>query len=218
MATYYNPLNAELTQEQQETNATWIYAYFAARGWSLNAICGMLGNFEAECTINPNVFEGYRAHDNELGNYGYGLPQWTPWLGKTTNTIDEQRNYHGTNNPTYGRWCIDNNKEKSLMESQCEYLSYGLGGYKKDDRFPEYWLPWEEFKKSTESPDFLAKVFYLCYERSASDSFGARPTYAEEWYAFFTGKPTPPDPDPGGGGGEARKLAVWLLFQFSPWR
>lgn len=208
---YYNPLNVRLSKGEQEANATWIYGFFAARGWSLNAICGMLGNFQAESTLNPNVYESYIVHDSDLGNYGYGLPQWTPWLGKIGSTAEEQRNYHGTNNPTYGRWCIDNGKDKSLIETQCIYLSLGLGGYRKDGNFPQFWLPWEDFKTSKESADYLAKVFYICYERSASGQFGQRPAYASAWYNFFEGKPVPPDPGEGG----TRKQPAWILFQFN---
>lgn len=201
---YINALNKQLTQAEKEQNATWIYGYFHSLGWSLNAICGMLGNFQAESTLNPNVYEGFVVHQAELGNYGYGLAQWTPWLGKIGSTVDEQRNYHGTNNPTFGRWCLDNARDKSLMETQCDYLNLGLGGYKKNDDFPDVYLPFNEFKISLESSDYLAKVFYRCYERSKSGSYGQRPQYAMQWYEFLSGAPVPQN-----------KPHIWLLFQFN---
>lgn len=42
-----------LTMEQMKVNATYIAQSLLASGWSINAICGMLGNMESESTINP---------------------------------------------------------------------------------------------------------------------------------------------------------------------
>lgn len=42
-----------LNEEQMKINATYIYNYLIAKGWSINAICGMLGNMQSESSINP---------------------------------------------------------------------------------------------------------------------------------------------------------------------
>lgn len=213
MSSYYNPLNERLTQEQQETNATYIWGYLGNLGWSLNAVCGLLGNWESESRLNPNVYEGYVTHPSQLGRYGFGLPQWTPWLGPAGSTADDQRNYHGRNNPTFGRWCIDNgNRNIALMETQLDYQDTGLGGYKRNAAYPDIYLPFDEFKVSQESPDFLAKVYYRCYERSASGSYGNRPQNALDWWEYLYGSEPPDPPDPPVP--THRKVPVWMLFKF----
>ena len=198
---YHNPLNVHLTAEQSLDNAVYIRDFLLGKGWSLNAICGAVGNFHAETggTLNPNVFQGWVVYSSELGAYGYGLPQWTPWLGTSEySTPESQRHYHGNNSPTYGRWCYDNNREKSLMETQLEFIHLGLGGYN-----PKWWqeetgetVNWSDFIISTKSPSELAKIFYRNYERSKSGSYGTRPDHADYWYEYFTGEAPPPtDPD-----------------------
>lgn len=198
MANYINTLNKRLTKEEMQTNALFIRDYLVAKGWTVNAVAGLLGNWEAESRMNPNVYEGFYTHSSDLGNYGYGLSQWTPWLGTSTyDTAEEQRNYHGSNNPTFGRWCLDNGRDKSLMETQLDYVDTGLGGYRKASGYPE---SYDEFKKSTKGADYLAQLYYVNYERSAAGEWGSRPTYALEWYAYLTGNPggggtVDPDPD-----------------------
>lgn len=187
MANYINTLNARLTESEMQTNALFIRDYLVAKGWSVNAVAGLLGNWQAESRINPNVYEGYYVHSSDLGSYGYGLSQWTPWLGTSTyDTAEEQRNYHGSNNPTFGRWCLDNGRDKSLMETQLDYVDSGLGGYRIVTGYPETYA---QFKVSTKGADYLAKLYYVNYERSAAGEWGDRPDYALEWYEYLTGNP-----------------------------
>ena len=67
--------NNYLTESQMQGNALEVYNFFSARGWTLNAISGMLGNMERESNINPGLWQSL-----DYGNYsgGYGLVQWTP--------------------------------------------------------------------------------------------------------------------------------------------
>ncbi len=60
-----------LTQEQQEANATYIYNYLSDKGWTTEAIAGLLGNIQQESQMNPGVWQ---RQDNT--NLGYGLVQW----------------------------------------------------------------------------------------------------------------------------------------------
>ena len=52
-------------------NAKEIYNFFKSRGWTVNAICGLLGNMHWES-------DGLQPDINEMGGGGYGLVQWTP--------------------------------------------------------------------------------------------------------------------------------------------
>ena len=67
--------NYALSQEQMNANALEVYKYLSARGWSLNAIAGLLGNMQSESYVNPGVWQSLQAN-NYSG--GFGLVQWTP--------------------------------------------------------------------------------------------------------------------------------------------
>ena len=56
--------NYALSQAQMNANAVEVYKYFSGRGWSLNAIAGILGNMQSESYVNPGVWQSL----NE-GNY-----------------------------------------------------------------------------------------------------------------------------------------------------
>ena len=49
--------NYALSQVQMNANAVEVYKYFSGRGWSLNAIAGILGNMQSESYVNPGVWQ-----------------------------------------------------------------------------------------------------------------------------------------------------------------
>lgn len=51
--TYDSSNSLTLTQEQ--INAQYIWNYLQNEGWTLNAVCGMLGNMQSESSINPRT-------------------------------------------------------------------------------------------------------------------------------------------------------------------
>ena len=59
-----------LTYEQALNNANIVFHFFKDKGYTKEAICGLLGNMWRESHVNPNL--------NEVGGTGYGLTQWTP--------------------------------------------------------------------------------------------------------------------------------------------
>lgn len=44
-----------LNMSQMQINATYIYSALTNYGWTLNAICGVLGNMQSESSINPRT-------------------------------------------------------------------------------------------------------------------------------------------------------------------
>lgn len=44
-----------LSMAQMQINATYIYSALTTYGWTLNSICGMLGNMQSESSINPRA-------------------------------------------------------------------------------------------------------------------------------------------------------------------
>ena len=85
--------NRFLSVEEMKDNAQYILNYFLDKGWSKNAICGMLGNMQTESTINPGIWQ-----DLNEGNTvnGFGLVQWTPAtkLINWCNSLNPPIDYH----------------------------------------------------------------------------------------------------------------------------
>lgn len=50
----FNSSNA-LSLEQMKINATYIWNSLSQKGWSKNAVAGMLGNMQSESSINPRT-------------------------------------------------------------------------------------------------------------------------------------------------------------------
>ena len=211
---YYAPYRKALSQSQMEVNAVWLRNYLQNRGWSLNAIAAALGNWQSECTLNPN--RPQRADFPKSSGGGFGLPQWTPWKKK------------------YGAWCqsqgiqIQNNdyNPAGRFEPQIEYHDYecrfGLNGKATWYNNKGYHYKWDQWKTSLDSPDTLAIAYYWQYERSGANAPGSRPQNALRWYQYLSGQPFTPIPggrfspfpgmQTGFSIGSLRFLYIWLLL------
>lgn len=187
----YVSANRFLTQSEMEKNATYIYNYLAPKGWTKNAIAGMLGNMQTESSINPGIWQNLDAGNTSLG---YGLVQWTP----ATKYLD---------------WCEEHDLEPSAMESALERIIYELESglqYYATDAYP---LSFYEFKHSTLDPAYLGLAFLANYERPAEPNQPARGTQATAWYNFLGGG----DYDPPGEDEPAtptKKKALSLLLMY----
>ena len=189
----FNSSNA-LNQEQMEVNATYIYSYLTAKGWTVNAISAMLGNMQAESSINPGRWQG----NNVGGGPAYGIVQWDPF-SKYINWATS----NGFSDPSE----MDSNLARIIYEVENKLQWYGTGNYSG--------MSFEEFATSSESVAFLAVGFLLCYERPADQSESVqnyRSSLAEAWYTYLTGvTPTPPS----GGGASATKKNKYNFVLFN---
>ena len=72
--------SVSLTDSEMSVNAKYIYFSLSSKGWTINSISAILGNMQAESSINPG-----RWQSDDVGNYslGYGLVQWTPVTKQT---------------------------------------------------------------------------------------------------------------------------------------
>lgn len=199
---YYNE-SVSLGQAQKEVNAYYIYKYLSAKGWTLQAISGILGNIEHESAINPG-----RWQSDTVGTGGYSLTQWTP----ASKYID---------------WCTSQGyADPSEMDNALARIIWELENnvqYAPTSGYPE---TFREFSKSTKSPYYLACAFAWNYERSAVVLYGTeeekealrqrRGGSAEEWYTFLSGEepPTPPTPVPVI---RSRKKYNFVLFRKRRW-
>lgn len=188
-----------LSQSQMELNAAYICRYLLDRGWSTNAIAGLLGNMQHESALNPG-----RWQSEDVGNLsgGYGLVQWTPaskyidWVG----------------NDTYNT--MDNNLARIIYEVANNVQYYAT------DSYPE---TFKEFAVSEQDPYYLACAFAWNYERSYTVLYGTeeekealrqkRGGSANEWYTFITGElpniPVTP--------GKKNKKYKFILFNRKRW-
>ena len=155
--------NNYLTESQMQGNALEVYNFFSARGWTLNAIAGMLGNMERESNINPGLWQSL-----DYGNYsgGYGLVQWTP----ATNYTDwaSSRGYSITDPQGQMVW-ID-----TMTVSSGQWIATS-----------EYNLSFAAFKASTQSPEWLASAFLKNFERAGVEAEDERRSDARKWYNYL---------------------------------
>lgn len=164
-----------LTSSEMSMNAKYIYSYLKAKGWSLNAISGMLGNLQAESTMNPG-----RWQSEDVGNtsLGYGLVQWTP-------------------STKYTEWASSNGfTDYSEMDSNLARIIYEVENNLQWIATDTYSYSFKEFSTSGLTVSELAKAFLLCYERPADQSESVqnyRSSLAEAWYTELSGT-TPSDP------------------------
>lgn len=162
--------NAYLTQEEMENNAELVAQYFLERDWSLEAICGMLGNMQSESTVGPGVVEG---HATNPPTKGYGLIQWT----NTQATTVEQN--------TLWAWIHKNFNDYKWWEGdrQCQFIDTDdEENWIATKRFP---MSYEQFKKSEKKPTYLAMAYFWNRERGTWSIDRAK--QAEEWYKYLYG-------------------------------
>lgn len=198
--------SAPLTTAQMEVSAFYIYSALTDKGWTPEAISGLLGNMQHESSINPGRWEG----DAVGSGPGYSLVQWTPYTN-------------------YTEWCAaEGRSDPSEMDNAIARILYELENSLQYYSTPSYSISFREFTQSSGSPYDLACAFAWNYERSAVVLWGTeaeqealrqqRGGSAERWYTFLTGKePTPP----GSGGStktKRRKKYNFLLFGRKQWR
>ena len=170
-----------LTESQKIANAEYIYTYLSDKGWSSQAICGLLGNIEQESCLNPAAWQNnYKDLDN-----GYGLIQWTPALklcnqvGLTTiESIDD-----AAKNP------------EELIRIQLDFIISScqpgrgewLPGMGVNSYGSPYEMSFEDFTVSENAPGELALVFHGHYERSKDNEErkNNRVNYANKWSDYF---------------------------------
>lgn len=144
-----------------KNNASLIAEIFRDAGWTDNAIAGMLGNMQAESSLNPGIWEGL----DESAKGGYGLVQWTPYTN-------------------YSDWAGGNWENNGPLE--CERILYEFANGIQYYKTTSYPLSASEYAVSTESAEYLAYAWLYNYERPASLDQPQRAEYAAKWYEFLT--------------------------------
>ena len=188
------------SSNEAKENARQIWGILGNRGWTLNAVCGVLGNIGAESGYNP-----WRWQNDNVGtsdgspwtNKGYGLTQFTP----ASKYID---NANAKVNPGYGPNFSDRTGSPNDGYAQIIFLD------EHADYYPTgaYPMSYNEYKVSEENPGELAVTWLYNYERPA-DPGATEDTRRENgnyWYEVLAGEPpVPPVP-------EKSKYLKYLLF------
>lgn len=164
---YWISTDTYLTQEHRKENAELVYEYLKQLGWTKNAISAIIGNMDVESSLNPALIEG-RTYPNlitnneclTITNRGVGLVQWT---GTTPTPPAGQK---------LASYAIRQNKNWYDGELQCDRLDFE---YQNDLQFDHGQIDgvqwdWASFVVSTETPEQLAKVWQLLYERGGTDT------------------------------------------------
>ena len=194
---------------KQIHNATKVYNYFNALGWSLSAIAGMLGNMQLESWLSPaliqgthrsllpnsaadlsdvpnsvmiNFYDSYYGYSN--GGFGIGLVQWdgytsTAPAGQKLVSFAERYNLNWYDGDTQ---CYRIQREQ---ETNIQWQNGTVDGI--------YWT-WNTYINNTETPEKAAHAWRVCYEVAAAGTDATRQANARYWYDYFGGI-TPPVPD-----------------------
>lgn len=157
--------NFYLNDAQMTGNAQYILDYLSQRGWTKNAICGMLGNMQTESTINPGIWQSLNAGDYDGG---YGLVQWTPATKFTT-------------------WASANGYAMDDIDGQLERILWEVANHEQWISTSLYPMSFAEFTQSTDSAYNLAMVFIKNYERPENPNQPIRGTQAQHWFDVLSG-------------------------------
>ena len=159
--------------EKMQPNAEMVWNFYGSKGWTINAVAGLLGNMQRESTLNPALIE--------IGGTGHGLVQWTPPTD-LYNVLDVLYGGHSDwENP---------NKQCNVIYAEFEE-STGLAHrgiepqwYKRG----QYQYSWDEWASSTDLPGTLALAFCWEYERPGVPAEQERVENANYWYTYLSGK------------------------------
>lgn len=164
--------NRYLAMGEMQNNARIVFSTYLSKGWTVNAIAGLLGNMQVESTINPGIWQGL----NPNPSLGWGLVQWTP----STNFTD---------------WASQNGYTNDDGDAQLIWIdevTTQVGQWIPTTQYPE---TFGEFKTSDMTPEYLADCFLKNFERPSEIDQPLRQQYARYWYDWWDGVPVPP-PNP----------------------
>ena len=179
--------NRYLSVDEMYNNALYIASYFFRKGWTLEAISGMLGNMQTESNMNPGIWESLDSGNTARG---FGIVQWTP----ATKLIN---------------WATEQGLDYKDIDTQLARIEWEKDNgvqYYATDNYPE---TFEEFTQSEKTPEYLAYAFLNNYERPAERDQPNRKTQARYWYEILS------DIDPNwllGLMGKKKGLSLFMMY------
>ena len=181
--------NRYLSTGEMQNNAQIIFNALLLKGWTKNAIAGMLGNVQKESTINPGIWQNLTPNPS----LGWGLVQWTP----STN---------------YTNWASANGYANDDGDGQLVWIdsvTVSAGQWIPTTKYPETFA---EFKASTQTPEYLADCFLKNFERPKEINQPDRQQYARYWFDWWEGSPVPP-PNPKPERDWKKSMPIWFALK-----
>ena len=161
-----------LTEEESKKNWLAFWQFFKSKGWTANAVSGILGNSFYESTVNPNRWEGDIPFAQPVASRGYGLVQWTPWT-KIIDWLTEKGYY-----PDVSKFGL----------GECERIQWEMENNQQWIATTTYPESFRDFSVSTKDPYTLAIEFLANYERPADPNQPQRGDKAREIYDYIKDK------------------------------
>ena len=199
--------------QMQLDNANIVRSFFLNEGWTIEAICGMLGCMQGESTINPaliqqtnrfrlpnsannlsdvpnsvmiNFYKEYYGDTRRA--YAIGIVQWDGYSNR--NGVQGQKlvNYATQNNI---QWFDGWTQMYRIKGEQAYDVQHGTHSFFQRVRVSGTYYDFTNYPYSTASPEDLAKAWTWGYEINAGGE-GYRPANARWFYDYFT-SPDAPD-------------------------
>lgn len=197
-----------LTQSEMENNADYVISYFRDLAYNDRTISAILGNMQAESTINPGRWED--------GGSGYGLIQWTP-----QSTLITHASNLGSSDYTNGdiQCAVVNSEVTGNPSANNEWYSteafisnyYNSGA--TSDMVGTTGTEWAG-NSGNHSVEWLTICFMACRLRPSYDPdvnhISSRIEYANTW-ADYVGTST------GGGGSGDKPIPGWSAGKAIQW-
>lgn len=171
------------TSNDAFNNCVMIANQLLNAGWTINAICGVLGNIEYESGYNP-----WRWQNDDLvfsdevdkitsSQHGYGLFQFTPASKYIYSNYAQSYAGYGPffldllNTPDVSR--LDGEAQVQFVDEHADYIPTQA-----------YPITYAEYKLSVAPPEELAATWLYNYERSGNPqgSVQVRQESARYWY------------------------------------
>ena len=205
--------------QMQKDNANNIKTALENEGWTLNAICGILGNMMGESTLNPafiqqtnrfrlpnsgadltdvpntvmeTFYPGSPAYATSSREFGIGLCQWNGSSNRLGYPTQKLVGYAIDNGYEWYEGWIQVSRLLGELEYETDPTDPHPQAFFKKVRVSGVEYTFASFVQSTASPTNLAKAWAYGYERNAG-GLGYRGQDAEWWYSYFNG-PDAPEP------------------------
>ena len=158
-----------LNEEEALNNCRVFWSYFKEKGWSLNAVCGILGNAWYESTVNPNRWQGDDPWHQPPDQWGFGLVQWTPYT-KIISWLEEQ---------------VGLNDVSKFGQAECDRIQWEMENNQQWIATSAYPESFREYSTTTKDPYTCAIEFLANYERPFDPNQPERGTKAQELYDYL---------------------------------
>lgn len=158
-----------LTEEEALNNCRVFWSYFKAKGWSLNAVCGILGNAWYESTVNPNRWQGDDPWHQPPDRWGFGLVQWTPYT-KIISWLEQQ---------------VGLNDVSKFGQAECDRIQWEMENNQQWIATSAYPESFRAYSTTTKDPYTCAIEFLANYERPYDPNQPERGTKAQELYEYL---------------------------------